>query len=257
VTKTGKLAGLQYEFAAHLRDPGRSPPPAGLEDRRVKIYRDLFINNVSSLLASTFPVLKRVLREPRWTGLVRDFYRDHRCSTPLFLEISQEFLAYLAEERDSNAGDPPFVYELAHYEWVELALSVEESEIADVPCNADGNLLEGVPVLSPLAWPLAYHYPVHRISPEYQPETAPAEPSFYVVYRDRADEVGFMEINAVTMRLLERLQECPDLTGSQQLNAIADELPQIERAQLIAGGEQALQQFRLKDVLLGTRLIGG
>ncbi len=255
MTGKAKLAGLQYAFAAHLRDPAHAPPPAGLEDRRLKIYRELFINNVSGLLAGTFPVLKQVLGESGWTALVRDFYRDHRCGTPLFLEVSQEFLAYLADERDSDAGDPPFVYELAHYEWVELALSVEESDIADVACNADGNLLEGVPVLSPVAWPLAYHYPVHRISPEYQPATAAAEPSFYVVYRDRSDEVGFMEINAITMRLLERLQAFPDLTGAEQLNALADELPQIARTQLIAGGEHALQQLRVNDVLLGTRLI--
>ncbi|MDH4254937.1 MAG: DNA-binding domain-containing protein, partial [Gammaproteobacteria bacterium] len=46
----------QYEFAAHIRDPDANPPPAGIEDRRMAIYRELFYNNLLSLLGSTFPV---------------------------------------------------------------------------------------------------------------------------------------------------------------------------------------------------------
>ena len=52
---------LQYAFAAHLRDPAAHPAPAGIEDRRLQIYRELFYNNVEGLLASNFPVIRRVL----------------------------------------------------------------------------------------------------------------------------------------------------------------------------------------------------
>ena len=42
---------LQRQLTAHLRDPG-SPPPAGIEERRLKIYRELFYNNVEGFLAN-------------------------------------------------------------------------------------------------------------------------------------------------------------------------------------------------------------
>lgn len=247
------LEELQRRFAAHLRDPASAPPPEGIEDRRLQVYRELFINNVSGLLAGTFPVLHTVLGTERWGRLARDFYRDHRCHTPLFLEISREFLDYLADERVAATDDPPFLYELAHYEWVELALTVAEEEIGAVPADPHGDLLRGVPVLSPLAWPLAYRYPVHRISQAWRPAEPPAEPSFYIARRDRDDRVGFLHVNAVTLRLVERLQQQPGLTGLGQLEALTRQVPQLDHAGVIAGGTAALQELLAADVVLGTR----
>lgn len=253
MTDERRLDELQRRFAAHLRDPAGAPAPEGIEDRRLQIYRELFFNNVAGLLAGTFPVLHEILGAEHWGRLARDFYRDHCCHTPLFLEIPREFLDYLGEEREARPDDPPFLYELAHYEWVELALAVDEQDLAIVNADPAGDLLVGVPVLSPLAWPLAYRFPVHRLAPQYQPAEAPAEPSFYVARRDRRDQVGFMQVNAVTLRLVERLQQHTALTGAAQLEALADELPQLERATVRAGGAGALRELLEADVVLGTR----
>ena len=40
------------------------------------IYRDLFFNNVASLLAGTFPVLRRLLGEDEWRELLTDEQYD-------------------------------------------------------------------------------------------------------------------------------------------------------------------------------------
>ena len=58
--------------------------------------------------------------------------------------------------------------ELAHYEWVELALSLDTREIRQDGINPDGDLLSGVPVLNELSWSLVYDYPVQRIGPDYR-----------------------------------------------------------------------------------------
>lgn len=247
-----RLEELQRRFAAHLRDPATAPAPEGIEDRRLQVYRELFFDNISASLAGTFPVLRAILGTERWTRLARDFYRDHRCHTPLFLEIPREFVDYLGEERAPQPDDPPFLYELAHYEWVELALAVDEHELATIPADRSGDLLDGVPVLSPLAWPLAYRFPVHQLGPDHQPSTPPAEPSFYIARRDRRDEAGVIQVNAVTLRLVERLQQDPELTGRTHLEALADELPQLEREAVLSGGEAALLEMFEADVLLGT-----
>jgi len=253
MTDERRLEDLQRRFAAHLRDPATAPAPEGIEDRRLQVYRELFFDNISDSLAGTFPVLCEILGPGRWARLVRDFYRDYRCHTPLFLEIPREFLNYLGEEREVQPGDPAFLYELAHYEWVELALAVDEHELAMVAADASGDLLDGVPVLSPLAWPLAYRFPVHRLGPDHQPSDPPDEPSFYIARRDRRDEVGVIQVNAVTLRLVERLQQDPELTGRTHLGALADELPQLERQAVLSGGEAALQEMLEADVVLGTR----
>jgi hypothetical protein len=249
-----RLEELQRRFAAHLRDPARAPAPEGVEERRLQVYRDLFFDNVSSLLAGTFPVLQKTLGAARWARLARDFYRDHRCTTPLFMEIPFEFVAYLRDERGMPPGDPPFLYELAHYEWVELALAVDERDLAAVAADPEGDVVAGVPVLSPLAWPLAYRFPVHRIGPSFQPAVPSAQPSFYLARRDRTDQVGFLEVNAVTLRLVERLQQQPELTGAAQLEALADELPRVGRDALRAGGAATLRDLRAVQVILGTRM---
>ena len=55
------LRQQQLEFAAHLRAPDRNPAPRNIEDRRMQIYRDLFINNVTNFLGNSFPVLSDLL----------------------------------------------------------------------------------------------------------------------------------------------------------------------------------------------------
>lgn len=253
MTDDEQLVSLQRRFAAHLRDPARAPAPEDIEDRRLQVYRELFFDNLSGQLAGAFPVVHAILGEPRWGRLVRDFYRDHRCRTPLFLEVPREFVAYLGEERPAASDDPPFLAELAHYEWVELALAIDEHDLASLAVDPAGDLLAGRPLLSPLAWPLAYRFPVHRLSPDWQPAGPPGEPSFYVARRDRADQVGFLQVNAVTLRLVERLQQAPDRTGASHLEALADELPQLDRTVVRTGGTTALAELLAADVILGTR----
>ena len=243
----------QFEFAAHIRDPEANPAPEGIEDRRMAVYRELFFNNVSQLLAKSFPVLRRILGSERWAALIRAWFVGHRARTPLFLELPRELLHFLEHERPPEPDDPPFMLELAHYEWVELALSIDEREIGAVEADPDGDLLEGRPVLSPLAWPLAYRFPVHRLSPGFQPESPPEEPTWLVVYRDRADRVGFLEINRVTARLLELLSTPQDTpTGRECLERIAAELGHPRPEVVVDAGRTILDDLRSRDVLLGT-----
>lgn len=247
-----KLASLQTTFAAHLRDPESSPAPAGIEDRRMKIYRELFFNNIQKQLASNFPVLKKIYGDTAWSKLAREFYVEHRAHTPLFPELPKEFLRYVQEQRTGRDGDPPFLLELAHYEWVELALSFDTHEIDAVEVNAKGDLIEGIPVLSPLAWPLAYRFPVHRIGPDYQPGIAPAEPTRLLAYRNRKDQVKFMETNPVTWLMLEKLQN-NNHSGRDILLSIAAEIGHADPEAVVGHGRKLLQDLWQREVVLGTR----
>lgn len=246
---------VQYQFAAHLRDPQHQPAPAGLEDRRMKIYRDLFYNNVEDFLANAFPVLRRISSDAVWHARVRDFYARHQSRAPQFYRLAQEFLAYLEQERGEHADDPPFLRELAQYEWAELALSIADIPLTPDLADPNGDLYSGRPCVSPLAWPLVYRYPVHRIGPAYQPTEPGPEPTCLVVYRTRQDEVKFMEINLVTAQLLALLDAEP-LTGEQALHRLAAQIQHPQPEQLIAAGREMLAGLRARDILLGTLRAG-
>lgn len=251
--KTDKFQGLQRDLAAHLRAPDQFLPPPKIEERRLAIYRDLIYNNIESFIASGFPVLRSLYSDEPWHEMVRDFVHHHTSTSPYFLQISEEFLTYLQNERGQREGDPSFLLELAHYEWVELALDVSTAEI---PANLsrEGDVLNSVPVVSPLVWSLSYRYPVHRIGPIFQPKEPGENPTFLLVYRNRSDEVNFIEINAVTARLLQLASE-EAATGEQLLTQIAAELPQVDKNSLRAFGIELLQKFLDNGVIAGFKAV--
>ncbi|HET7923531.1 MAG TPA: putative DNA-binding domain-containing protein [Rhodanobacteraceae bacterium] len=243
---------VQHAFAAHLRDPERAPAPAGIEPRRMAVYTELFFNNIESLLAANFPVIRTLHDENAWRDLVRAFYRDHRCHTPLFTDIARELIRYLETRAEAGAGDPPFLVELAHYEWAELALSLDETDLAAIERDGNGDVADGIPLVSPLARVLAYRFPVHRISADFRPVEAPAQPTLILLTRDRADALHFLEIDALTALLFERLQQNTTLSGRACLDALLTELGRDEPA-LRDSGLGILRHLRERDALLGTR----
>jgi len=251
------LRGQQYAFAAHLRDPENAPPPADIEDRRMTIYRDLFINNVTSFLRQSFPVLSDLLEDRRWKMLIKDFYRDHTSHSPLFPDLPKEFLDYLAREREGGRhsdeqDDPPFLYELAHYEWVETGLALAEEPAVDPAIDSKGDLLANRPVTSNLAWLFSYAYPVNEIGRENQPDSPAEQPLHYLVFRDETDKVKFIKLNIVSSRLFELLSVDASLRGKAALEKIAAELEHPQPEKVIAGGAAILEQWRSKGIVLGT-----
>jgi uncharacterized protein len=252
-----RLAAQQLAFAAHLRDP-RQPAPPGVEDRRMAVYRELFYNSIEGLLAGNFPVLRGLRGDAPWHALVRDFYREHRGHTPLFPEIAREFLRYLEQRQRDGRDDPPFLLELAHYEWVEMALSLVDDDTEADACDPDGDLLDGVPLLSPLAWPLAYRFPVQSIRPDFQPHTAPEHPTFMLVQRDADDRIRFTAIDLAGYRLLQAIADNPsDRSGRDILHALASEAGLDEPDAFIADGERLLRRLRERGVLVGKRSVQG
>lgn len=211
----------QSSMGRYLRDPEHCAPPAEMDPARAGVYRDLVFANLSSLISGTFPVLVQILGDEQWRALVRIFLRDYRAHTPKFGEIAEEFVEFLASAPQALAEGswPPFMVDLAHYEWVEMAL--QQSEAQPLPAG-DAEQLPSRPLrVSPLAWPLAYAWPVHLLGPDYQPDTAPAQPTLLLVRRAEDWQVKFSELSPLAWRLLQRIDECPELDGRAQLRGLA------------------------------------
>lgn len=251
--KSNSFQDVQHVFTQHMRDPENNAAPEGIEDRRLKVYRELVYNNIQGFIANSFPVLRKIIKDEQWHLMLRDYVCHHQAHTPLFPKMPQEFLQYLQHERTGHNEDYPFLIELAHYEWIEISISMDSRDISFENINEDGDLLEGIPQINPLAMPLGYEWPVHKISTNFLPEEKPQQPTYLLVYRDRNFKMGFIELNPVSARLVEEITKNNNQTGREILNSIAKELNHPEPETVIKGGLDIMLDFKQKDVLLGVK----
>ena len=239
----------QSEFVAFIRDPQNNPIPDDVKQPRMAMYRELLFNNVNSFLSSNFPVLHTLIDEGHWLAIVQDFFSLHPCKTPYFSEIPEEFLAYLQDERQPQVEDPAFMLELAHYEWVEMALSISTDELVASSNDLPENIMDLQLAVSALAWPLAYQFPVHKISPDFQPAEPPKQATFLVVYRDKLDEVLFTEVTPMTYSLLSLIQEQSGITVADCLEQIIQENKGTDAEIIKQGASEILKQLFTKNIV--------
>ncbi|KUJ71896.1 DUF2063 domain-containing protein [Thiomicrospira sp. WB1] len=253
---------LQQHFARHLRDPDQpydpsQPGAATIETRRLNVYESLFFNNFNGLLGSMFPVMKKWLGDAQWEELVRSFMQTHGSQTPYFHKLGQEWLRFLAQTDHPILKQTPMLGELAHYEWVELAVSIEPFEPSPFPAPRIDQ--DPVLTLSPLVWPLHYQTPVHRISSQRDHnDSLQSEATWLLVHRDSEDKVHFAELTAPMYQLLrafanattpvsemvgtlsQPLSEQSDFTSEDIMTSAAQLIPQwIEQQWLICTAPEA------------------
>ncbi|HVT34852.1 MAG TPA: hypothetical protein VHE37_04690, partial [Nevskiaceae bacterium] len=93
----------------------------------------------------------------------------------------------------------------------------------------------------------------HRIGPATVPQEKPAQPTYLIVNRNRQDDVKFLEVNAVTARLMNLLEEDAASSGRQLLLRIAAELQHPQPEWVVDEGAKILADLRARDIILGTR----
>jgi hypothetical protein len=242
----------QIAFSAHVRDPNqpKSGNVANLPADRIGVYEEIVFNNLFESVSACFPVTQKVLGQNRWRQLVRGFMQTHSANSPIFREIPQEFLQYLAQASEASTNDfPPFLYSLCHYEWIELAVASAQSADEMKGIDTSDELMHGPMIFAPGMQLLHYDYAVHQISQSHQP-TEPTE-TYLTVFRNQKDEVKFIELNAVTYRLLALLQVPID--GAQALKQIAEDSG-YEVDAMINFGREILEDLKRQELIIGTQL---
>ena len=242
---------LQIEFAGYIRNPKVNKAPKEIEARRMKIYADLFYSSISSLLAGTFPIINEIYDDQQWESLVRHFYKKENNHTPHFPEISREFVAFLKQH--DLPKQQPFLAELAHYEWVELAADIDTRELNKQQNLTTDDFKQNIIVTSPLARLNVYYYPVHQISKQFQPLDKLEQELYILVYRNTEDEVMFVELNPLSAVLFEKVQSNTSLNGLELLQQLAIEINQQDNLDFINFGIQILQDWYIKDIIQGIK----
>ncbi len=225
---------IQNEFMAHIRKPSQNKKPQGIEDRRMAIYRDLFFNNIVGFISSGFPVLKTLYSDKQWQMLIRRFFSEYDCHSPYFLDIAGEFINYLSSNYEMQKYDPPFMLELAHYEWIELDVAITQ-QAENEQLIASDQVASARLYLSSTARNLSYQFAVQTISTQFQPQQPSAQPNYFVVYRDGDDEVQFLTTNAMTALLLSIISEHDGLILDTICEQVTRHAVQFSAAQIAQG----------------------
>ena len=249
------FAEVQKIFTAHMRDPASNPGPTDIEDRRLQIYRDLVFNNIESLIAGSFPVLKTIYPAEQWKILIRAFVRDHISHTPHFPKMPQEFLMFLQHKEQEDHEFPfafPFTMELAHYEWLELAIDLDTRHITHNPVSSAEAFIDQCPVINPISTTVGFSWPVHEIGPDFLPAEAPELPTYIVVYRNSELKTGFMELNPLAAMLIEKIGTNANQTGKEILQQISSDIGHANSSVVIQGGCELMYEMAAKHILLGT-----
>lgn len=241
---------LQHAFTRHLRDPARVPPPPGLPSARLAVYSNAVYLNIESFMRNNFPRVREAFSEADWHALVRDYLVRHRSDTPLFAELLDEFLAYLEDERAVDT-DPPWLRELAHFDWLENAVAIAEVRLDDIPVRAAGDLLHDRLVINPVHRLVRYVWPVHAMGPTQLPSEPPARQTQLLAFRDRDGSFGVLDLNDVAVHLFEALAAPAAPCAAAVLRAIAESLGHPDPGVVERGGLQLLERWQAREVILG------
>lgn len=243
------LSKAQFSFANYIRDPATYPAPDGIADERLNVYRELFFNNVRGFIDTAFPVLHSLYRADAWLALQQRFFAGYACQSPYFLHIAEQFVSFL-QDYELTKQDPPFLAELAHYEWAELYVGTKQAQQVTRRL-APEDVATSPLTLSELALLSVYRYPVQRISNTFQPE-APGELQCFLIYRDYQDDVIFVTLSQASLLLLNQLNDNPRQTLSELTQTLAPYLAPLSSTQLQEAALPLLQQLAEKGAIVTT-----
>lgn len=233
----------QITFTAHIRNPKAHKKPAIVPDTRMAVYREIVFNNILGSVSACFPVCKNILGARAWRKLVRQFFANHQANSPIFREIPQQFLQFLNDVKDL----PAYLQQLAHYEWVELAVGSQQTAVAELSKEMD--LLNERPILAPANMLLEYDYAVHKISKRHIPNTT--EKTYLLVFRNSEHQVKFVELNAMTFQLLGLIQK-NEMTGKQALSWLAKAVNHPDTDAMIRFGTRILADLANQQAIAGS-----
>ncbi len=247
-----RFLALQRAFADYLRRPDSVAAPGNHEERRLRVYRNAVFHNVAALMQDNFPRIRAILEDADWHLLIRDYLCDHVATTSAFVHLPLEFLSYLEHERNSPPADPPFLTELAHFDWLETLVGADPVRIELNGVDRGGDLLADIPVVNPVLRIHNYRFPVHAITADYQPAQPPANPTVIAAFRDLENLYGFLDLNPAAARLLAAAQNNASENGAALIRKVGIELGLEVSDSLIDAGAGILERMRLREAILGT-----
>lgn len=240
---------VQKQFTHAIRNPEQAKPKSEDEARRLAVYQSLFFNNITNFLESGFPVIFDILTEEQGIELTRHFFAEHHCRSPYFAQISKEFVEYLSSAPDCLSAFPDWLPELAHYEWMELDVSIRKTS-APVSFWKDESFPNRLRV-SPLASLVSYAYPVHLLGPDFTAPEMSDNRHYYVIYRNHDDGVDFMVLNPLTAMLINMIEQSDEAMSVEAVvTSLCKQVPALPPQQIETGAQQTLSEMLKRGIVI-------
>lgn len=238
----------QYQFALarHLRDPLSVPAPVGVDAKAPATCTQEMVKHLRDVLEPAFPITQALLGEDIWEHSVRLFLKDAPNHTPWASTTQRAFVDHVCKSPEMQ-NLPAWLQDLAHFEWLQNAVSTAPVQWPTFNANAD--VMQHAVVLNPTHVEAAYEWPVHSIDTEYKPDDM--QKTYVSMLRDMDDELHVLESSVFRGQLLDLLRE--GQTGEQAFIVLAHWLSHPEPDAFVCEGAEVMAQLQREGIVLGAR----
>lgn len=108
---------------------------------------------------AAYPLTKNLLAEREWTVVVKDFYRSGAMESPQLWRMPEALIAFVDKNYAQLQRKYPFLLELMHFEWAEIAVYMMPDNKVEMPLN--GDVENDHIVINPEMELLHFHFPVY------------------------------------------------------------------------------------------------
>ena len=238
---------FQFALARHLRDPLGIPAPVGIRQVDASICTQEMVKHLRDVLEPAFPVTQALLGEDMWEHAVRLFLKDAPNHTPWASTTQRAFVEHVCESPEMQHL-PAWLQDLAHFEWLQNAVST--APVQWPRCDAIADVMQHPVVLNPTHVEASYEWPVHSIDTEHKPDDM--QSTYVSMLRDMDDELHVFESSVFRGQLLDLLRD--GQTGEQAFMALARWLSHPEPEAFVREGAELMAQLQREGIVLGARV---
>ncbi len=183
---------------------GESVTIPGTRQKGLDQYRRLLRNNIHNAMEQAFPIAFTVLTESQWDTLIDDFHANHPAATPQVWKLPEEFYTFVEAHRYAEKFSLPFLNDLLHFKWIEIAVHTMEDQQPE-PYRNEGDPLADTIVVHPEHSIIRLKYPVHLYAAE---EALAHEGDYFLLpFRTRDFDVRFVDLPALHAFYFEQIKQ--------------------------------------------------
>jgi len=224
---------------------------------RLQTYRNHISVGFLGAIETAFPVLRSLVSQAEWNGLLNDFYLKRLTRSPIARQVFREFARYLQKYRGPLLKRLPYLKELAEYENLEIRLVYDVDRPApESPESAEApeSFVRLIPALNPHHALRVYRWPVHRVCRGFSsPRKVKPGRHALLVYRDpESFKIRFLEANPLVAELVGLMT-----TGKRTIGDVLERLLKkhkpVDPQAFVREGVQTIRFLKDRGVVLGFR----
>ena len=199
-----------------------------IDHRGVKLYASLIEFGRLDLMASIYPLSKKVLGK-HFDSLVHEYMETMPPDHFNLNQSARRFAEFLANHAEAHLKRHPFLAELADYEWIELAVIEADVLVDQTDASSGQSILESesseeldlkafaasVPRLNATVLTRSYKYPISEIAAlleggEKLPRRQKAQASWLLAYRGVDHSCHYLDVSELTLEIVAQMAAKPD-----------------------------------------------